>query len=166
MVLLSRSRRISAVSAVVRSGSGAAADHASSFAVPAKPPRPLESSSSAKSSRAFEAVVAAVPDEVGGAQLETEIVRLWPGLDSTEATAPLLQRATGVLGRPVIGMERGGASDASHVAAVVPITVDGLGPRGGGAHSPGEYVLADSLHSRAEVALAIAAALLGDRLDP
>ena len=120
----------------------------------------------AESSRAFEAVVAAVPDEVGGAQLETEIVRLWPGLDSTEATVPLLQRATGVLGRPVIGMERGGASDASHVAALVPITVDGLGPRGGGAHSPGEYVLADSLHSRAEVALAIAAALLGDRLDP
>ena len=40
------------------------------------------------------------------------------------------------------------------------MTVDGLGPRGGGAHSPREHVLADSLPDRAEVALAVAAALL------
>jgi glutamate carboxypeptidase len=44
---------------------------------------------------------------------------------------------------------------------VVPVTVDGLGPRGGSAHNPDEFVLAESLHSRAEVALAVAAALLG-----
>ena len=55
-------------------------------------------------------------------------------------------------------MRRGraaGASDASHLAAAVPITVDGLGPRGGNAHNPGEFVLADSLRHRAEVALAV-----------
>ena len=57
-------------------------------------------------------------------------------------------------------MERGGASDASHVAVLVPITVDGLGPRGGGAHNPDEYVLAETLHTRAEVALAIVASIL------
>ena len=42
---------------------------------------------------------------------------------------------------PVGGVARGGASDASHFAAAIPITVDGLGPRGGPAHNPGEYVL-------------------------
>ena len=31
---------------------------------------------------------------------------------------------------------RGGASDASHFAPSIPLTVDGLGPRGGGAHAP------------------------------
>ena len=68
--------------------------------------------------------------------------------------------ATAKLGRPVVGVERGGASDASHMAVHVPLTVDGLGPRGGGAHNPGEYVQRDSLHSRAEVAMAMVAALL------
>jgi glutamate carboxypeptidase len=82
-------------------------------------------------------------------------------MDARDATADLLGRATEQLGRPVFGVERGGASDASHVAAVVPVTVDGLGPRGGGAHNPDEYVLAETLHSRAQVALALTAALLG-----
>ena len=42
----------------------------------------------------------------------------------------------------------------------MPVTVDGLGPRGGKAHNPGEYVLASSLRDRAEVALAITLAAL------
>jgi glutamate carboxypeptidase len=45
------------------------------------------------------------------------------------------------------------------MAGHVPLTVDGLGPRGGGAHNPDEFVLRDSLHSRAQVALAVVAAL-------
>ncbi|HKP91185.1 MAG TPA: M20/M25/M40 family metallo-hydrolase [Thermoleophilaceae bacterium] len=114
----------------------------------------------AERASAFDAVREAVPDEIGGAKLEPEIVRLWPGMDAREATAGLLERASRQLGRPVFGVERGGASDASHMAGVVPVTVDGLGPRGGGAHNPGEYVLAKTLHSRAEVALALVAALL------
>ena len=66
-----------------------------------------------------------------------------------------------MLGRPLVGVERGGASDASHMATVVPVTVDGLGPRGGGAHNPDEYILTDSLRTRAGVALALVTALLG-----
>jgi glutamate carboxypeptidase len=115
----------------------------------------------AERASAFDAVREAVPAEVGGATLASEIVRLWPGMDARDATAQLLARATDELGRPVFGVERGGASDASHLAGVVPLTVDGLGPRGGGAHNPDEYVLAETLHSRAQVALALAAALLG-----
>jgi hypothetical protein len=65
------------------------------------------------------------------------------------------------LGRPIRPASRGGASDASHIAAAgVELTIDGLGPRGGGAHTPDEWVSAESLHSRAELALAVTAALL------
>ena len=59
-----------------------------------------------------------------------------------------------------MGVRRGGASDASHLAAGIPLTVDGLGPRGGKAHNPGEFVLGPSLASRAEVALAVIDAAL------
>lgn len=109
---------------------------------------------------AIESVLSAVPPAVGGATLDAQLVRRWPGMDTSEATADLLAGAGRLLGRPVVGVERGGASDASHVAEHVPVTVDGLGPRGGGAHTPEEFVLAESLRSRSEVALAVAAALL------
>ena len=109
---------------------------------------------------AFQRVLAAVPSEVGGARLEAEIVRLWPGMDSRASTRELLERTEAALGRPVVPVERGGASDASHMAAHIPLTVDGLGPRGGQAHNPDEYVLAESIQQRAEVSLALVAALL------
>jgi len=112
---------------------------------------------------AIESVAGAVPGEVGGARLEAELIRRWPGMDSREATRGLLAAGSERLGRPIIAAERGGASDASHVASHVGLCVDGLGPRGGGAHAPEEFVLASSLSSRAEVALALVAALLDDR---
>ena len=110
---------------------------------------------------AFDPVLAAVPDDLDGVRLEAELVRRWPGMDTREDSAPLLERATELLGRPVIGTQRGGASDASHMAGHVALSIDGLGPRGGGAHAPREFILADSLRSRAEVALAVTAAALG-----
>ena len=109
---------------------------------------------------AFDGVLGAVPDEVGGATLEAGMLREWPGMDAREPTAGLLERAGETIGRPVVGGARGGASDASHFAAAIPLTVDGLGPRGGGAHAPHEYVLASSLLRRAEVALAVTDAAL------
>jgi glutamate carboxypeptidase len=109
---------------------------------------------------AFSRVLDAVPAEVGGAALTAALVREWPGMDAREPTAPLLARAGELLGRPVIGAQRGGASDASHFAATIALTVDGLGPRGGAAHNPGEFVLASSLRSRAQVALSVALAAL------
>jgi glutamate carboxypeptidase len=112
---------------------------------------------------AFDAVLAAVPGEVGGAAVRGDLVRMWPGMDTAEAAAPVLAAASRRLGREVVGMERGGASDASHLAAAVPVTIDGLGPRGGGAHSPSEHVVANTLRERAEVALAVAAAALEPR---
>jgi glutamate carboxypeptidase len=110
---------------------------------------------------AIEAVLQAVPAEVGGVRLEAELIRRWPGMHSESQTAPLLARAGELLGRPVAAAARGGASDASHFASSIPITVDGLGPRGGKAHNPEEFVLEASLRPRAEVALAVIAAALG-----
>jgi glutamate carboxypeptidase len=109
---------------------------------------------------AFDPVVEAVPAEFGGAKLHATLVRSWPGMDSRAATSDLLGAAGARLGRPVVGVERGGASDASHFAAHIPLTVDGLGPRGGRAHNPDEFVLAPSLYTRAEVALAVVAEAL------
>ena len=105
---------------------------------------------------AFDGVMAAIPEQLGGVELEARMERLWPGMDSREATAGLLERAGARLGRQLVGVARGGASDASHFASTIPLTIDGLGPRGGGAHTPEEFVLAASLHERAEVALAVA----------
>jgi glutamate carboxypeptidase len=109
---------------------------------------------------AIEPVLDAVPDEVGEVRIEPHMVRAWPGMDTRAVSAGLLERAAARLGRPLVAAERGGASDASHMAAAIPLTVDGLGPRGGGAHTPGEWVGAESLRTRAEVALAVVGALL------
>jgi glutamate carboxypeptidase len=103
----------------------------------------------------FSRVLEAVPGEVDGVGLAPRMERVWPAMDCRESTRELLEAASRRLGRAIVGLSRGGASDASHFAASIPLTVDGLGPRGGGAHTPEEYVLASSLAERAEVALAL-----------
>lgn len=109
---------------------------------------------------AFDDLVAALPAEIAGVRLESELVRRWPGMDARAATAGLLEAASARLGRRIAATERGGASDASHLAGAIPLVLDGLGPRGGGAHAPHEHVLATALPERAEVALAVVAAVL------
>ena len=109
---------------------------------------------------ALRAVAGAVPEEIGGARLEATLMREWPGMDSREATVALLERASAAIGRPIVAARRGGASDASHFAPSIPLTVDGLGPLGGGAHAPHEFVLVSGLRPRAEVALALVDAVL------
>ena len=109
---------------------------------------------------ALHEVRAAVPEEIDEVRLDTEMLRVWPGMDARDATVEPLAAASALLGRTITGMPRGGASDAAHLASVIPLTIDGLGPLGGLAHNPGEYVLADSLLPRAQVALAVTAAVL------
>lgn len=110
---------------------------------------------------AFAPVLASVPAELDEVSLDARMGRRWPGMDAVRATAPVLAGAGRRLGRPIVGVPRGGASDASHFAASIPITIDGLGPRGGGAHTPQEFALREALRLRAEVALAIGHELLG-----
>ncbi len=108
----------------------------------------------------FDTVLAALPASIDGVRLESGLLRRWPSMDSREQTAPLLAAAGERLGRPIVGASRGGASDASYMAPHIAITIDGLGPRGGGAHTADEHVLVASLRSRAEVALALVDAVL------
>ena len=109
---------------------------------------------------AFAKVLAAMPAAVGGATLEPILERVWPAMDSQAAAAPLLAAAAARLGRPIVPRARGGASDASHFAPQIPLTIDGLGPRGGGAHTPDEFVHLPSLGERIAVALAVARAAM------
>jgi glutamate carboxypeptidase len=110
---------------------------------------------------AIEALLDAVPPELDGVTLEASLTRRWPAMQMAERAEPLLALAGELLGRPIVGKERGGASDASHLAAGAPLlAIDGLGPLGGGSHAPDEHVIAASLLTRAEVALALTAAAL------
>ncbi len=114
----------------------------------------------ARSAESFGAVLEHISASSTTAALEVELLRSWPGMDSREQTAALLEAASARLGREIVGVARGGASDASHFAAAIPLTIDGLGPRGGHAHSPEEYVHGPSLRQRTEVAMAILETLL------
>lgn len=109
---------------------------------------------------AFARMRDAVPAERDEVGLEAGLERVWPAMDSEAATAELLAAASQRLGRPIVARSRGGASDASHFADTIPLTLDGLGPRGGGAHTPDEFVHESSLHERLEVALAMTLAAL------
>ena len=111
---------------------------------------------------AFEPVLAAGAAAIDGVTMEAALVRQWPGMDSRSLVAERLTGpASAMLGRRLEVGGRGGASDASHMAGYVALTVDGLGPRGGHAHHPDEFIAVDSIRPRAEVALAVAAAALG-----
>jgi len=112
---------------------------------------------------AFAGVLAQIPERLDGVDLQAEQVRTWPGMDTTALVAAALEAASALAGRSIIAAQRGGASDASHLAFTVPQTIDGLGPRGGGAHHPDEFVRRESVRPRAEVALALASVLLGER---
>jgi glutamate carboxypeptidase len=109
---------------------------------------------------AIESVLDLIPAEHEGVRLDAELIRRWPGMHSELETASVLAHASEALGRPVVASSRGGASDASHFASTIPVTIDGLGPRGGKAHNPEEFVLEASLLPRAEVALAVILAAL------
>ncbi len=104
----------------------------------------------------------AIPAEIDGVRIDAQWVRQWPGMDTRElVSARLVAPAEAFLGAPLVASQRGGASDASHMAGHIALTVDGLGPHGGHAHHPDEYVDVASLGLRAEIALAVAAAALG-----
>ena len=109
---------------------------------------------------AIKEVIEALPDRLEDARIDATLLRAWPSMEAEEATAGLLEHGGELLGTPIVGGARGGASDASHFATRIPLTVDGLGPRGGGAHAPHEYVTADSLVPRAQIALALAVSAL------
>ena len=88
--------------------------------------------------RRSSAVLDAIPADVGGVALQPELTRLWPGMDA-ERGDRAAARASGRGARPP---GRGRAARRRERrepprAPSIPLTVDGLGPRGGKAHNPG-----------------------------
>lgn len=75
-----------------------------------------------------------------------------PPLERTEAVVDLYERArsaAAALGVTLSEGATGGGSDGNFTAALGVPTLDGLGPRGAGAHAPDEHVLLEPLAGRA-----------------
>ena len=75
-----------------------------------------------------------------------------PMLPTEESTRlfETLQKAGRVVGLELTGIATGGGSDGNHAAQYAP-TLDGMGPRGGGAHSDREYMETATLAERAKI---------------
>ena len=83
-----------------------------------------------------------------------------PPLVPTPESLALYERARGIaeeLGVELGSSRVGGASDGNFTAAAGIPTLDGLGPRGGGAHAAGEFVFLSDLPFRAALVTALAA---------
>jgi glutamate carboxypeptidase len=97
-----------------------------------------------------------------GAALSAELVHSRPPLERTPAIAAAAARARGLareLGLELGEGHAGGVSDANLAAdAGIPV-LDGLGPRGGGAHAVDEWVDLDSLVERTALIALLAARL-------
>ena len=97
---------------------------------------------------AFDPVLEAVPAEHDEVRLECTMVRAWPGMDARAATRTSWRRpASGSAGRSSAPSAAARATRAIWRRAASRCTIDGLGPRGGGAHTPDEWVSAESIHS-------------------
>ena len=102
------------------------------------------------------------PTQLDGVRIESALVRAWPGHGHARGHGGRARRpprsASGGRWWPPSAAAPATRATSRRPSAV---TVDGLGPRGGGAHAPDEWVGAATLRTRAEVALAVVAAILG-----
>lgn len=74
-----------------------------------------------------------------------------PPMETTEAVRRLYALAEGearAMGIAITGTTTGGGSDANRIANQGKPVLDGLGPLGGGAHTPDEYLLVSSVAER------------------
>jgi glutamate carboxypeptidase len=101
-------------------------------------------------------VLAMVPEEMRGVSLRKVLSERFPPMDTRLALARAISDSAQLLGHPLWQASRGGSSDACFMSEHIPVTVDGLGPRGGGDHGLHEYVLGSSFTKRSEIALALA----------
>lgn len=93
--------------------------------------------------------ISGVPEDFHKARISLEVQELIPALSVKAATRSLLDR----LGIPFSC--RSGASDISWLRGQAPILIDGLGPLGGGEHSPDEFIVLDSLEIQFDLAWSI-----------
>jgi glutamate carboxypeptidase len=79
---------------------------------------------------------------VPGTSVSVQRVAAWPPMAPTDEVADMVARAEEIaaeLGFEVSAVATGGAADANLASALVPV-LDGLGPIGGGDHSPAEWL--------------------------
>jgi glutamate carboxypeptidase len=97
-----------------------------------------------------------------GVEVATVVSR--PPMEPTPASLELYRTAraaAAVLGFGLAAARVGGASDGNLTAAAGIPTLDGLGPRGGGAHARGEHVELDDLPRRAALLATLLAEVEG-----
>ena len=110
----------------------------------------------APTTASLEAALEAVADVAGATVVPDTTIELqrqsgFPAMEKTEATAALVSTAKAIadtIGFEVRDAATGGASDANPVAGMGVPTLDGLGPIGGGDHSPGEWLDLESIVPR------------------
>lgn len=115
---------------------------------------------------AIEAIVGSnsVPD----VSATVEVMARHRPMERTGASGRLVQVAVGLaadLGFDLADCATGGASDANTTAALGVPTLDGLGPVGGDAHSPSEFLRLDSVVPRTTLLAALLVAI-GRRHEP
>ncbi len=114
----------------------------------------------------MQAIVASAP--LNGAEATLTFSEAYPPMAPTAGNRALLTRLNAVnrdLGLPQMAEydpARRGAADSSFVAALAD-TIGGMGPAGGGAHAPGEWVNLDSLPRQALRSAVLIARLSAER---
>jgi glutamate carboxypeptidase len=96
--------------------------------------------------------------QVGDIAVRTDTRLLHPALEETERNGRLVRIArdiTAGLGQPLSTCASGGASDGSDLSAAGIPVLDGLGMRGGGAHTTKEFIDLDDFPFRATLITAL-----------
>ncbi len=97
-----------------------------------------------------------------GAELEVSVLSSRPAWQASAADLEFLERVAALAapGRiEVSGRRAAGAADTNTTGALGVPTLDGFGPRGGGAHAVSEHILIDSLLERAVLLTTVLAGL-------
>ena len=74
----------------------------------------------------------------------------------------IVEECSALLGQPITRKASGGVCDGNKLAAAGLPTLDTLGVRGGGIHSPTEYLIVESLTERAKLAAVMLAGLAAE----
>jgi glutamate carboxypeptidase len=83
----------------------------------------------------------------------------WPASDTGRGLAELARSVGAELGQSIEGVAAGGTADVNWFGAAGIPALDGLGPSGFEEHTPGEYILLDTLFDRALLVAALLARL-------
>jgi glutamate carboxypeptidase len=97
-----------------------------------------------------------------GAEVDVAILSrrpAWAPPSGPDALLDLARAAAATVGQTVDGRPAAGAADTNTTGALGIPTLDGLGPRGAGAHARHEHVLVTSLPQRAALVTALLSAL-------